>query len=266
MVLGLALSAASCAHHAKEPPVQNLAPKAAWRCPQGTYPDVSKKSPNCLSRTPWTQAQVDQVLSSGKSGISFSCPAGTFPDATQPMPNCHARTLNMEQATAGLSGAELDQRLQAAREEGAREAEKQYQSQLAEKEREFKEQGEQAQAGQEQTGQEVELAKRVAFKSGSAELSSASKSTLDEVASSVKSDENVSSILVEGHADNTGTKEINDKISEQRALSIRDYLEQKGVPGDKIQTQSYGDTAPIASNDNSAGRALNRSAAITAMK
>ena len=63
-------------------------------------------------------------------------------------------------------------------------------------------------------------------------------------------------LAIEGHTDSIGSDEYNQKLSEQRAGAVRDYLVEQGVP-EPIAT-GFGETRPIASNDNAAGRQQNR--------
>jgi outer membrane protein OmpA-like peptidoglycan-associated protein len=65
-------------------------------------------------------------------------------------------------------------------------------------------------------------------------------------------------IAVGGYTDNVGTDQFNQGLSEQRASSVRDYLVQQGVPANSITANGFGNTLPVASNDNSAGRQENR--------
>ena len=65
-------------------------------------------------------------------------------------------------------------------------------------------------------------------------------------------------IAVGGYTDNVGTDQFNQGLSEQRASSVRDYLVQQGVPPNSITANGFGNTLPVASNDNSAGRQENR--------
>jgi outer membrane protein OmpA-like peptidoglycan-associated protein len=65
-------------------------------------------------------------------------------------------------------------------------------------------------------------------------------------------------LQVEGYTDNIGSDEYNQKLSEQRADSVRAYLVQQNVPEDNISAQGYGKTHPIADNSTSSGRAENR--------
>lgn len=66
------------------------------------------------------------------------------------------------------------------------------------------------------------------------------------------------SIEVDGHTDNVGSDEFNQRLSEQRAGAVRDYLVQQGVSLTAVSAKGFGKTAPIASNDTSSGRAQNR--------
>lgn len=61
-----------------------------------------------------------------------------------------------------------------------------------------------------------------------------------------------------GHTDWTGTNTYNQKLSERRALSVKRYLAEKGVPADRIFTTGKGETQPVASNATHDGRAKNR--------
>jgi outer membrane protein OmpA-like peptidoglycan-associated protein len=63
---------------------------------------------------------------------------------------------------------------------------------------------------------------------------------------------------VDGYTDNVGSDEFNQKLSEERAGAVRDYLVSQGVPLDSITTRGFGKTNPIASNDTSEGRQENR--------
>ena len=61
-------------------------------------------------------------------------------------------------------------------------------------------------------------------------------------------------IAVGGYTDNVGGDEMNQKLSENRAGSVRDYLVQEGVVANSVSATGFGNTSPVASNDNSAGR------------
>jgi outer membrane protein OmpA-like peptidoglycan-associated protein len=65
-------------------------------------------------------------------------------------------------------------------------------------------------------------------------------------------------IEVGGYTDNVGGDEMNQTLSENRAGSVRDYLVQEGVATNSVSARGFGNTLPVASNDNSAGRQQNR--------
>ncbi|MGC2184463.1 MAG: OmpA family protein [Terriglobales bacterium] len=65
-------------------------------------------------------------------------------------------------------------------------------------------------------------------------------------------------IEVGGYTDNVGGDQMNQTLSENRAGSVRDYLVQQGVAGNSVSARGFGNTLPVASNGNSAGRQQNR--------
>jgi outer membrane protein OmpA-like peptidoglycan-associated protein len=65
-------------------------------------------------------------------------------------------------------------------------------------------------------------------------------------------------IEVGGYTDNVGGDAMNQKLSENRATSVRDYLVQQGVATNSVTTKGFGNSSPVASNNNSAGRQQNR--------
>jgi outer membrane protein OmpA-like peptidoglycan-associated protein len=65
-------------------------------------------------------------------------------------------------------------------------------------------------------------------------------------------------IEVGGYTDNVGGDDMNQRLSENRAGSVRDYLVQQGVATGSVSARGFGNTLPVASNDNSGGRQQNR--------
>jgi OOP family OmpA-OmpF porin len=66
------------------------------------------------------------------------------------------------------------------------------------------------------------------------------------------------SLKLAGHTDNTGSKDLNMRLSKDRAESIKSYLVSKGANASRIEATGYGQTQPIASNKTAAGRQANR--------
>jgi outer membrane protein OmpA-like peptidoglycan-associated protein len=66
-------------------------------------------------------------------------------------------------------------------------------------------------------------------------------------------------VVIEGHTDSTGSETLNQKLSRDRAESVRQYLIQNGtLSADKISAKGYGSSRPLASNATASGRAVNR--------
>jgi OOP family OmpA-OmpF porin len=101
------------------------------------------------------------------------------------------------------------------------------------------------------------VAKNVFLISGSAKLSPKSFKALDELAKILADDPNLK-LSIEGHTDNTGSMELNQRLSESRANAVRDYLLSKGVSETRLTAIGYGPDRPIADNKTAAGRARNR--------
>jgi outer membrane protein OmpA-like peptidoglycan-associated protein len=65
-------------------------------------------------------------------------------------------------------------------------------------------------------------------------------------------------LRVEGHTDSTGSDEINEKLSKERARTVYDLLLSQGIPAERMSYEGYGPRFPVASNDTADGRAQNR--------
>ena len=108
---------------------------------------------------------------------------------------------------------------------------------------------------------------RVRFKLNAADLTQQAKEALDEFAQKVKALDRAVYMEIQGHTDNTGSKEGNEKLGERRADAVRRYLSmQHHLPLARMSTISYGDTLPVASNKTKAGRAQNRRVVIVVLE
>ena len=97
------------------------------------------------------------------------------------------------------------------------------------------------------------------FKFGKTELPNEAKMRLDQVVTSLKTDPKLIYIEIEGHTDNVGGKELNEKLGMERAEAVKRYLyEQHQIPLHKMNVISYGEDKPIAENTTKDGRAQNR--------
>ena len=103
------------------------------------------------------------------------------------------------------------------------------------------------------------------FKLNKYALSDDEKAKLMDFASKLKSDNRNVYIEIQGHTDSTGTKDYNETLGEERAEAVRLFLNEQGVALNRINTISYGETAPVADNKTKAGRAQNRRVNIVVM-
>jgi outer membrane protein OmpA-like peptidoglycan-associated protein len=97
----------------------------------------------------------------------------------------------------------------------------------------------------------------VLFDSGKYSLKPGAREKLAKVAGILLSYPGLN-IEVGGYTDNVGGDAMNQTLSENRAGSVRDYLIQQGVSTNSVSARGFGNTLPVASNDNSAGRQQNR--------
>ncbi|MDR3513739.1 MAG: OmpA family protein [Caulobacteraceae bacterium] len=90
------------------------------------------------------------------------------------------------------------------------------------------------------------------------QLSPEAQTRLTDFAQKLKADNKNVYLEIQGHTDNTGPKDLNMRLGEQRAEAVRLFMNQQGVALNRMSTISYGDTSPTAPNNTRAGRAQNR--------
>ncbi|MGJ7901042.1 OmpA family protein [Lysobacter sp. 1R34A] len=108
----------------------------------------------------------------------------------------------------------------------------------------------------------LNMPSNITFAFNSANLDPQFYSVLDNVASTL-TEYNQTIVEVAGHTDSIGTDAVNQRLSEQRAASVGNYLMSKGLVRDRFILTGAGKTRPIASNETEAGRAQNRRVEIT---
>ena len=97
------------------------------------------------------------------------------------------------------------------------------------------------------------------FESGKSDLPDAAKMRLDQMIAQLKTNTQNVYIEIEGHTDNVGSVEGNERLGLERAEAVKRYLyEQHQVPLFKINVISYGESKPVAPNNTRDGRAMNR--------
>ncbi len=100
------------------------------------------------------------------------------------------------------------------------------------------------------------------FDNGKATLQESAFTVLDELVAYMKRKDD-DRIELGGHTDNVGSPASNQKLSLDRANTVRDYLISKGIDGSRITTKGYGHTKPISENKTAEGRAENRRTEVT---
>ena len=103
------------------------------------------------------------------------------------------------------------------------------------------------------------------FDTGLSTLKPSSNKTLNDLVDVMKLKPTLI-IEIAGHTDNTGTPEINKKLSQSRAEAVKNYLIKKGIAANRITAKGYGDTEAVADNKTEVGKAKNRRTEVRIIK
>ena len=96
--------------------------------------------------------------------------------------------------------------------------------------------------------QKLTLSTDVLFDFNKAELKDSGKARLDQLAAEIK-DADVDEIVAVGHADRIASEDYNQKLSEQRAQAVKDYLTQQGAKAKAITAAGKGESQPVTGDD-----------------
>jgi outer membrane protein OmpA-like peptidoglycan-associated protein len=105
----------------------------------------------------------------------------------------------------------------------------------------------------------------VKFPVDGSKLSPEAQTRLMDFVSKLKSDNKNVYLEIQGHTDSTGDKSLNARLGEERAEAVRLFMNQQGVPLNRMATISYGQDAPVAPNTTREGRAQNRRVVLIVM-
>jgi outer membrane protein OmpA-like peptidoglycan-associated protein len=97
----------------------------------------------------------------------------------------------------------------------------------------------------------------VLFATGKSDLNASAQRSMDKLAEFLQKNQN-RNLLVEGHTDSIGSDEYNQRLSEQRAASVKSALVTRGAASERMVTIGYGKKYPLASNAAEAGKQQNR--------
>jgi outer membrane protein OmpA-like peptidoglycan-associated protein len=95
------------------------------------------------------------------------------------------------------------------------------------------------------------------FETAKAIIKEDSKTIVDEVAELLHANPNMI-VKIEGHTDDMGEAPYNLDLSDRRTKAVKEYLVQKGIATERLETMGFGEQQPIADNKTNAGRAKNR--------
>jgi outer membrane protein OmpA-like peptidoglycan-associated protein len=98
----------------------------------------------------------------------------------------------------------------------------------------------------------------IRFEHASADINPSSHSLLNQIALTLKANPEIERMRVEGHTDDTGSREVNMQLSEQRARAVRLYLTQRGVSPQRLRVRSFGPDRPRDAGTGNGARAKNR--------
>ena len=107
-------------------------------------------------------------------------------------------------------------------------------------------------------GNEIKIKKQIHFETDSAKISLDSTGLLEEIADTMTRNACLKQVEIQGHTDNTGPKEHNKMLSNQRANSVREWLLGHGIEPGRLLAQGYGQERPISPNVTPAGKERNR--------
>jgi len=105
-------------------------------------------------------------------------------------------------------------------------------------------------------GQSIQLG-NIYFETGKANLNTSVSSDLDRLIQFLK-DNPASRLEIQGHTDNIGGLEVNNRLSQARANSVVEYLSKKGIDRSRHIAKGYGPSMPVADNATAEGRTKNR--------
>ncbi|HXN32097.1 MAG TPA: OmpA family protein, partial [Polyangiaceae bacterium] len=104
----------------------------------------------------------------------------------------------------------------------------------------------------------VRVLQQVHFATGSATILADSFPMLMEIAQLLKANPTIKKMRIEGHTDSHGGADYNLDLSKRRAASVRSWVVEHGIDAGRLESEGYGLTRPIQTNDTDEGRAANR--------
>jgi len=110
-----------------------------------------------------------------------------------------------------------------------------------------------------------DYARTILFDTGKSSIKAESTSVMVDIITILK-EYPTAKFTVEGHTDSVGSEKLNQSLSESRALSVKEFLVDKGIEEFRLSAVGYGEAKPIATNNTRAGRTQNRRVEINLVK
>ena len=110
---------------------------------------------------------------------------------------------------------------------------------------------------------DLKTGNRILFETGRADIKGASSFDLLNKLASAANQCDQFRVKIDGHTDNVGDPVYNQRLSEQRAASVKNYLSRQDVEADRLTIQGFGEREPRSTNETPEGRALNRRISFT---
>jgi outer membrane protein OmpA-like peptidoglycan-associated protein len=104
----------------------------------------------------------------------------------------------------------------------------------------------------------IEILEQVYFDTARASIKRRSHSVLEQVAAVLEANPDIRILRIQGHTDARGDERANLELSQQRAVSVKEFLIERGIDPRRLSARGYGESHPIADNESRKGRAENR--------
>jgi outer membrane protein OmpA-like peptidoglycan-associated protein len=105
---------------------------------------------------------------------------------------------------------------------------------------------------------QIMIREKIQFETAKAVIKPESFDLLNEITSVVRDNAQIKKLSIEGHTDSDGGEKYNQKLSDQRAAAVREYLVQHGIDAARLASKGWGEAKPIGDNATDAGKEQNR--------
>ncbi|MBM4367393.1 MAG: OmpA family protein, partial [Deltaproteobacteria bacterium] len=112
----------------------------------------------------------------------------------------------------------------------------------------------------------VDIRDKIFFEFDSAVITADSFRILDDLAATLDNHVEIELLEVQGHTDDQGAEDYNQKLSQSRAEAVRDYLVKSGIAGDRLVARGYGESQPLQPGTSEEAREVNRRVAFKILK